>query len=113
MNSLVKYQYFHNLTKDIQDQILDYELTIYQCQGDDSEKLAWFKTINVAGVELTNQELLNAVYAGAWLTDAKRYFSKTGCVAVSLGEKYVKGVAIRQEILEKVLKWIADSKNID
>ena len=109
----VDYQYFHTLPKDIQEEILNYDLTVYQCQGTDSEKLSWFKTINVAGTELTNQELLNAVYAGAWLTDAKRHFSKTGCVAANLSEKYVKGSPIRQELLEKALKWIADSQHID
>lgn len=109
----VDYQYFHTLPKDIQEEILNYDLTVYQCQGADSEKLSWFKTINVAGTELTNQELLNAVYAGAWLTDAKRHFSKTGCVAANLSEKYVKGSPIRQELLEKALKWIADSQHID
>lgn len=102
----VEYQYFHNLTEDLKNQFLDYELTVYQCEGTDSEKLAWFKTINIAGEKLTDQELRNAVYAGSWLNDAKRYFSKTGCVAASLGDKYVKGSPIRQELLETVLNWI-------
>ena len=99
-------KYFHNLPKDKQDQFLDYGLTVYQCQGTDSEKLAWFKTINIAGEKLTDQELRNAVYAGSWLTDAKRYFSKTSCVAANLGNEYVKCVPIRQELLETVLTWI-------
>lgn len=107
----LNYRYFHNLEKNEQQQILDYELTVYQCEGTDSEKLAWFKTINIAGEKLTDQELRNAVYAGAWLSDAKRKFSKTGCVAVSLGEKYVKGSAIRQEILETALSWIYPTEN--
>ncbi|MDH2924698.1 uncharacterized protein DUF262 [Nicoletella semolina] len=102
----VNFQYFHNLTDDKQKQILDYELTVYQCEGTDFEKLEWFKTINIAGEKLTDQELRNAVYAGSWLSDAKRKFSKTGCVAASLGDKYVKGSAIRQEILETTLAWI-------
>lgn len=102
----VDFQYFHNLPTDKQEQILDYELTVYQCEGTDSEKLEWFKTINIAGEKLTVQELRNAVYAGSWLSDAKRKFSKSNCVAVSLGDKYVKGSAIRQEILETVLTWI-------
>ncbi|MCK3657354.1 HNH endonuclease [Pasteurellaceae bacterium Pebbles2] len=102
----VDYHYFHNLPDDKKTQILDYKLTVYQCTGSDSEKLEWFKTINIAGEKLTDQELRNAVYAGSWLSDAKRKFSKTGCVASSLGDKYVKGSPIRQELLETTLTWI-------
>ncbi|MDR0726950.1 MAG: DUF262 domain-containing protein [Rickettsiales bacterium] len=101
---------FHNLTDDQQKQILDYELMVYFCSGTNSEKLDWFKVINIAGEELTSQELLNAVYTGEWLTDAKRFFSKTGCVAAKLGGEYVKGKAIRQEILETAIDWISDGK---
>ena len=74
-------RYFHNLQADEQEKILNYELTVYQCEGTDSEKLDWFKTINIAGERLTNQELRNAVYSGNWVTDAKRHFSKTNCAA--------------------------------
>lgn len=102
----VDFKYFHNLTDDEKQNILNYELTVYQCEGTDSEKLEWFKTINIAGEKLTDQELRNAVYAGSWLTDAKRYFSKSGCVASSLGDKYVKGNLIRQELLQTTLEWI-------
>ena len=102
----IKEQYFHSLTDDQQAQILNYELMVYFCEGSDSEKLEWFKTINIAGEKLFDQELRNAVYTGEWLTDAKRHFSKTGCPAMGLGEKYVKGIAIRQEILELALSWI-------
>ena len=100
-------QYFHNLPSDKQDLILDYELMVYVCTGTASEKLEWFKTINIAGKELTTQELRNAVYAGTWLSDAKRYFSQTGCVASKIGNAYVKGRPIRQEYLETAIKWIS------
>ena len=99
---------FGSLTKDQQDKLLDYELTVYICDGNPSEKLEWFKTINIAGEELTNQELRNAVYAGPWVSDAKRYFSKTGCVAQGLGSKYLKGTPIRQDYLESVIYWYGD-----
>ena len=99
---------FGSLTKDQQDKLLDYELTVYICDGNPSEKLEWFKTINIAGEELTDQELRNAVYAGSWVSDAKRYFSKTGCAAYRLGNKYLKGTAIRQEYLESVIYWYGD-----
>ncbi len=101
---------FHNLTKDQQEQILNYKLTVYQCSGTDSEKLEWFKTINIAGEKLTDQELRNAVYSGSWVTDAKKYFSKNGCVAYQIGSDYLNGVPIRQDYLETVIKWISGDK---
>lgn len=103
---------FQGLPQDVQNQILNYNLTIYKCDGTDSEKLEWFETINIASAPLTPQELRNAVYTGSWLADAKRYFSKTNCPAVSLGGDYIKGIPNRQEILEEVLKWISNAKGI-
>ena len=99
-------KYFSNLQNDQQKQILDYELTVYLCKGSDSEKLDWFRTINIAGAKLTDQELRNAVYHGSWVSDAKRYFSKTGCAAYQIGSDYIKGSPIRQEYLETAIKWI-------
>lgn len=104
-NYSLDYRYFTNLTKEEQDQILDYEIMVYFCEGTDKEKLDWFKTINIAGEKLLQQELRNAIYTGTWLSDAKRHFSKTNCAASNRGGKYVKGVALRQEILETVIKW--------
>ena len=98
--------YFHNLQKDEQEKILNYELTVYLCSGTDSEKLDWFETINIAGERLTDQELRNAVYHGSWTSDAKRYFSKTGCAAYQIAGDYLNGSAIRQEYLETAIKWI-------
>jgi len=100
-------RYFHNLQKDEQEKILSYKLTIYQCSGTDSERLDWFRTINIAGEKLTDQELRNAVYAGSWVSDAKRYFSKTGCPAYGIGSDYLNGSPIRQEYLETAIKWIS------
>jgi hypothetical protein len=99
-------RYFHNLQKDEQEQVLNYELMVYLCSGTDSERLNWFRTVNIAGEELTSQELRNAVYAGSWVTDAKRYFSKTACPAYSIGSDYMSGTPIRQDYLETVIKWI-------
>ena len=100
-------QAFHNLTDDEQNAILDYELMIYICDGNERERLEWFRTINIAGEKLTDQELLNINYIGAWLSDAKRKFSKTNCVAFKLGHKFVKGSPIRQDSLETALSWIS------
>ena len=101
-------RYFHNLQADEQEKILNYELTVYQCEGTDSEKLDWFKTINIAGEKLTDQELRNAVYSGNWVTDAKRHFSKTNCAAYQIGKDYLNGTAIRQDYLETAIGWIAN-----
>ena len=101
---------FYNLPSDIQKKILDYELFVYVCSGTDSEKLEWFKIINIAGEELTPQEIRNAVYAGAWVTDAKRYFSKPGCPASKVAGDYLKGSSIRQEFLETAIYWAASKE---
>lgn len=98
---------FDNLQNDEQKKILDYKLMVYVCSGTDSEKLEWFKTINIAGEKLTEQELRNAVYSGSWVSDAKRYFSKSGCVATQIGSDYLNGSAIRQEYFETAIDWIS------
>ncbi|GAB1463288.1 HNH endonuclease family protein [Pedobacter sp.] len=102
-------RYFHNLQKDEQAKILDYKLMVYLCSGTDSEKLEWFRTINIAGEKLTDQELRNAVYAGSWVSDAKRYFSKNNCPAYNMGSDYLSGAPIRQEYLETTIEWISNS----
>lgn len=108
----VNEQYFHSLTKKEQEDILNYPLLIYIVTGDDREKLEWFKIVNIAGKELSDQEIRNSVYTGTWLTDAKKYFSKTGGAAYKLGNDFVKAIPIRQEYLEEALKWITDKENI-
>jgi hypothetical protein len=99
-----------NLTNDQQEQILNYRLMVYFCDGTDSEKLNWFRIVNISGERLFEQELRNAVYTGAWLADAKRYFSKTNCVAWLLAKGYVNGSPIRQDFLETALDWISSGK---
>lgn len=106
-------RFFHNLTDEEQDQILDYELMIYFCEGTDKERLDWFRVINIAGEKLTDQELRNAVYTGPWLSDAKLKFSKSNCAAYLLasdGGSLLKGSPIRQEYLQTALSWINDGK---
>lgn len=106
-NFSLDYQYFHNLEDVEREQILDYKMMVYFCEGNDREKLDWFETINIAGEKLTDQELRNAIYTGTWLTDAKRHFSKTGCPAYGLGSDYLTGSPIRQEYLETAIDWIS------
>jgi hypothetical protein len=102
------FRFFHNLKNDEQEKILNYKLMIYVCSGTDSEKLEWFKTINIAGEKLTQQELRNAVYAGTWLSDAKKYFSKSNCPAYNIGSDYLAGIVNRQEYLETAIDWISN-----
>lgn len=104
--------YVDTLTNDVYEKLVNYKLMIYICEGTDSEKLEWFKIVNVAGEELTIQELRNSTYTGTWLTDAKRHFSKRNCAAKNLSDKYIKGDPNRQELLEKALKGICEFKEI-
>ena len=102
--------YFDNLPQDKREQILGYKLFVYVCDGTDSEKLDWFRIVNIAGEKLTDQELRNAVYAGSWTSSAKLYFSKTGCPASKLASGYLKGSSIRQDYLETAISWAASSE---
>ena len=99
---------FANLQDDERERILGYELHVYFCEGEASEKLAWFETINIAGERLTRQELLNAVFAGPWVSDAKRHFSRPGGPAYAVGKDYVSGKPIRQDYLETAIRWHKD-----
>lgn len=98
---------FFNQKPDIQEKILNYPLTIYVCEGEQSEKLEWFKTINIAGKPLNEQEINNAIFAGPFVSDAKRHFSKSNCGAYRLGKDLVNGTPIRQDFFKKALEWIA------
>ena len=102
-----EFKNFFNQPEDIRRRILDYRLTVYVCDGEPSEKLEWFKTINIAGKPLNEQEINNAVYAGPFVSDAKRHFSKSNCGAYRLAKDLVAGTPIRQDFLKKALEWIA------
>lgn len=103
-----EFKNFFNQPADIQKRILDYPLTVYVCEGEHSEKLEWFKTINIAGKPLYEQEILNAIYAGPFVSDAKRHFSKSNCGAYKLGKDLVNGSPIRQDFLKVALNWMAE-----
>lgn len=100
------------LPNDKYDSLMEYELMVYICEGTDSEKLEWFRVVNIAGEPLTAQELRNSVYTGAWLSDAKKYFSKNNCAAKKISDKYITGTPNRQELLEKALKGICGLQGI-
>lgn len=101
-------RFFNNLQEDEKEVILNHDLIVNMIEGTPSEKLEWFKTINIAGMTLTNQEMRNATYVGSWLSDAKVKFSKPNCAAENLAKDFVKGSPIRQELLELALDWISD-----
>ncbi len=100
--------YWDALPDDKYNSIMDYEFMVYVCEGETSEKLEWFRVVNIAGEKLSEQELRNSVYTGEWLSDAKRYFSKRNCAAKGLSDKYITGDPNRQELLEKALKGICE-----
>ena len=100
-------QYFGGMAKDKQARILETKLTIYECEGTESEIKEWFKTINIVGVPLNNQELLNAVYSGPFVTLGKAEFSNSQNANIQKWSAYVKGSANRQEFLERALDWVS------
>ena len=109
----IDHRAFHNLTAEEKQQILDYPLMVYICEGTDREKLDWFRIINIAGEQLTAQELRNAIYTGEWLAEAKKRFSKSLCPAHQIAKDYLSGSAIRQNYLETTLRWIAARDDIE
>lgn len=104
--------FFSTLSDAEKDAFMNYELTVYFCSGTDKEKLDWFRVINIAGEKLLDQELRNAVYAGPFVTDARRHFSKNGCPAYKEGSDYMLGKLEEQAYLETILKWAARKDGI-
>ena len=100
-------QYFTGIAADKQAKILDTKLLIYECKGTESEIKEWFKTINIAGVPLNNQELLNAVYSGSFVTLGKEEFSNSQNANIQKWSAYISGSASRQEFLECALEWVS------
>ena len=100
-------QYFSGLPQELQDKILNTELLIYECQGSESEIKEWFKTINIAGVPLNNQELLNAVYSGSFVTLAKAEFSNSQNANIQMWSAYISGNVNRQDYLATALDWVS------
>ena len=103
-------QYFDSLAPELQEKILETPLTIYECEGEEPEIKSWFKTINIAGVPLTNQELNNAIYSGPFVTLAKEEFSNSQNSNIHKWGAYVSGSVIRQEFLECALDWVSKGK---
>jgi len=104
-------QLFSSLPADKQTQIMNSGLLIYHCKGAESEIKEWFKTINIAGVPLNEQELLNSIYSGQFVTLAKAEFSNSSNAYIQKWSAYVSGTALRQDFLSTALDWVAASKN--
>ena len=98
---------FESLPKDKQDKIYNTELTIYICSGEESEIKEWFKTINIAGKPLNNQELLNSIYSGPFITKAKEIFSNSQNSNLHKWLSYMKVEVKRQGLLEVALSWVS------
>lgn len=103
-------QYFGGLAEELQELILNTTLTIYECEGTESEIKEWFKTINIAGVPLNDQEFLNALYSGPFVTKAKEEFSNSQNSNIQKWSCYIKGAVNRQEILSEALSWVSKGR---
>lgn len=100
-------QYFRSLAEDLQNKIKNTKLTIYICEGEESEIKEWFDTINIVGIPLNEQERLNAIYSGPFVTKAKEMFSNTQNSNVQKWSAYVSGVVNRQDFLHTALDWVS------
>ncbi len=98
---------FSSLPTDQQAKIRDSKLLIYECEGTETEIKQWFETINIAGVPLNPQELLNAIYSGPFVTLAKAEFSNSQNANIQKWTAYIRGSANRQEFLERALDWVS------
>ena len=105
-------QFFGGMAKDKKDKILDTKLLIYECEGTESQIKEWFRTINIAGVPLVPQELLNAIYSGTFVTLGKEEFSNSLNSNIQKWSAYIKGSANRQAFFERALDWVSKG-NID
>lgn len=85
-------------------------LLVYECEGEEKEIKEWFKTINIVGIPLKEQELLNAIYSGEFVNAAKRVFSNSQNAEIQKWSHYIKGDVKRQDYLSEALRWICDSK---
>lgn len=102
-------QYFSGLSQDLQNKILNTLLTIYICEGEEGEIKDWFKTINIAGVPLNEQELRNAIYSGPFVTAAKAEFSNSQNANIQKWSAYISGSVNRQDFLKTALDWVSEN----
>ena len=106
-------QYFSGIAEDKQKKILETKLTIYECEGTETEIKQWFRTINIAGIPLNNQELLNAIFSGPFVTLGKEEFSNSQNSNIQKWSAYISGSANRQDFLECALDWVSKGNTSD
>lgn len=106
-------QYFTGLADNLQKKINETTLLVYECEGEETEIKDWFKTINIVGVALNDQEKYNAIYSGIFVTKAKEYFSNSHNTKIQKWSAYVKGSALRQDFLHTALLWISENKSMN
>lgn len=106
-------QYFTGLAEDLQKKINETKLLVYECEGEESEIKDWFKTINIVGVALNDQEKYNAIYSGTFVTKAKEYFSNSHNTSIQKWSVYINGSALRQDFLYTALMWISAHKSMN
>ena len=106
-------QYFDGIAADKQKKILETKLLIYECEGEESEIKEWFKTINIAGVPLNDQELNNAIFSGPFVTLGKEEFSNSQNANVQKWSAYIKGNVNRQQFWERALDWVSNGNIVD
>lgn len=99
-----------SIAKEVREKFLNAKLLIYECEGTESEIKEWFRTINIAGIPLNTQELLNAVYSGPFVTSAKAVYSNSQNSKMQMWQAYVSGAANRQDILATALEWVSHGK---
>ncbi len=100
-------KYFSGLAKDVQSKIMQTKLTIYICEGTESEIKEWFRTINIAGIPLNEQELSNAIHSGPFVTKAKEEFSNSQNSYIQKWSAYISGNVLRQDYLRTALDWVS------
>ncbi len=105
-------QYFSGLNEELQKLVNETHLLIYICEGEEKEIKEWFKTINIAGIPLNEQELLNAIYSGSFVTKAKEEFSNSNNAQIQKWSSYVSGTANRQDFLHTALEWVASHNSM-
>jgi len=102
--------YFHSLPSNLEETINNTKLLIYECEGTEQEIKEWFKTINIVGVPLNDQELLNAVYSGPFVTACKEEFSNSSNSNIQKWSTYIRGTANRQDYLACALGWVSKGR---
>lgn len=101
---------FGDLDEDLQKKILETKLLIYECEGTESEIKKWFETINIVGIPLNNQERLNAIFSGPFVTECKKVFSNSQNANIQKWSAYISGVVNRQDFLERALDWVSNGE---